>query len=151
VGKSAELDWMMEIITPKIPNAEPKISTIRIFTNNDGSCASASAHPLPATPTQMLHVGRRGLRRRVERYEFLIEVATYPDAKFVKPTDTPLQKIAYPANVAAFIHVAADRSGTPSEGTWVCNTFQVKCSLNKHRDAVTRQAFIDVRKLQAVT
>lgn len=42
------------MMTPKMPSADPKISTMRIFTKSDASCASASAQPLPATPTQIL-------------------------------------------------------------------------------------------------
>jgi len=42
---------MIATITPKIPSADPKISTIRIFTKRLGSWASASAQLEPATPT----------------------------------------------------------------------------------------------------
>lgn len=66
VGKSAELLMMMLTMTPKMPRAEPKISTIRILTKSDGSCASASAQAEPATPTQMLQ-GMRGRRGRGAR------------------------------------------------------------------------------------
>jgi hypothetical protein len=69
---------MIETMTPKIPKADPKISTMRIFTKSDGSCASAMAHELPAMPTQM------------------------PLPKFVRPTDTPDQKQEYPAKRARF-------------------------------------------------
>lgn len=32
-GKEALLDWMIATIMPKMPSAEAKISTIKIFTN----------------------------------------------------------------------------------------------------------------------
>ena len=44
---------MIPTMTPKSPRALPKISTIRIFTNIDSSCAWAMAHPLPVIPTQI--------------------------------------------------------------------------------------------------
>ena len=37
----ALLAWMMPTMTPKIPNADAKISTTKIFTNRLPSCASA--------------------------------------------------------------------------------------------------------------
>ena len=52
-------DMMIATITPKIPSAEPKISTIKILTNRLGSCASASAQLEPATPTPAGRVGQR--------------------------------------------------------------------------------------------
>lgn len=45
---------MMDTMTPKMPKADPKISTIRILTNKDAFWASARAQPEPATPTQIL-------------------------------------------------------------------------------------------------
>jgi len=42
---------MIEIMSPNIDKALPKISTIKIFTNRTGFCASANAQPLPTTPT----------------------------------------------------------------------------------------------------
>ena len=41
-------------MTPKMPKAEPKISTIRILTKRDEFWASASAQELPAMPTHTL-------------------------------------------------------------------------------------------------
>ena len=41
----------MPTITPKRPIALPNISTIKILTNNDESCASAKAAPEPTMPT----------------------------------------------------------------------------------------------------
>jgi hypothetical protein len=49
----------VRVAHPKMPSADPKISTIRILTNSDESCASASAQPEPATPTQMLQGERK--------------------------------------------------------------------------------------------
>ena len=46
---------MMPMITPNNPNALPKISTTRIFTNSVAFCASDSAALLPTMPTQTLH------------------------------------------------------------------------------------------------
>lgn len=46
---------MMPTITPNKPIALPKISTIKIFTNNAAFCASAKAAPLPIIPTQIPH------------------------------------------------------------------------------------------------
>ena len=40
-----------EIIRPKRPMAEPKISTIRILTKSEASAASARAAPEPTWPT----------------------------------------------------------------------------------------------------
>jgi hypothetical protein len=65
---------MMPTMTPNKPNAEPKISTTKIFTNESGFWASAIAHPLPDTPTQILH------------YKMF-----YPQSKFEMPTETPVQ------------------------------------------------------------
>ena len=56
---------MIPTITPNKPRALPKISIIRIFTNVEGVCASAKAHPDPVTPTQT------------------------PQNKLERPTDTP--------------------------------------------------------------
>ena len=50
-------------MTPKMPSALPKISTIRILTKSVESCASARAHAAPATPTQILE----GDKMRAER------------------------------------------------------------------------------------
>ena len=47
-------DWIIPTIIPKMERAEAKISTIKILTNNDGSCASARAQLLPAIPTEIL-------------------------------------------------------------------------------------------------
>lgn len=52
-GNCALLDWMIPTMIPNMPRAEAKISTIRIFTNRESSCASARAHALPAIPTEM--------------------------------------------------------------------------------------------------
>lgn len=54
----AEALMTMPMMTPNKPSALPKISITRIFTNNVGSCASASAQPLPQIPTQTLRVLR---------------------------------------------------------------------------------------------
>ena len=67
-GNCALLDWMIPTMMPKMPSADAKISTIRILTNRESSCASASAQALPATPTEM------------------------PDAMFVNPTLQPEKK-----------------------------------------------------------
>lgn len=69
-GNSAVLDWMMPTMIPKMPRADAKISTMRIFTNRDASWASPRAHALPATPTEI------------------------PLARFVNPTPSPPQKSA---------------------------------------------------------
>ena len=61
---------MMPIMTPNRPSALPKISTIKIFTNVEGVCASASAQPEPVTPTQT------------------------PQNRFERPTERPLPKRA---------------------------------------------------------
>ena len=53
--KFAWPDTMMPMMTPKRPNALPKISTTRIFTNRVELAASESAALLPTTPTQILH------------------------------------------------------------------------------------------------
>ena len=45
---------MIPTITPNRPKALPKIYTTKILTNESGFCASAIAHPLPETPTQIL-------------------------------------------------------------------------------------------------
>ena len=57
-GKQAALSqanalfaWIIPTMTPKIPNAEAKISTTKILTNNEPSWASAKAQLDPATPT----------------------------------------------------------------------------------------------------
>ena len=52
---SCELTWIIPTITPNKPMALPKISTIRIFTNNAAFWASAKAAPLPIIPTQIPH------------------------------------------------------------------------------------------------
>ena len=44
----ALLDCMIPTIIPNIPNAEANISTIKILTNKELSCASENAHALPA-------------------------------------------------------------------------------------------------------
>ena len=64
--------WIIPTITPKIPRALPKISTINTFTKSVEFCASANAHELPAIPTHT------------------------PLAMFVKPTPNPAVKRAYP-------------------------------------------------------
>jgi hypothetical protein len=66
-------DWMIPTIIPKIPRAEAKISTMRILTKSDSSCASERAHELPAIPTEI------------------------PLAIFVNPTLHPDQNTEYPA------------------------------------------------------
>ena len=43
----------IETMTPKRPMALAKISTMRILTKSDASCASASAAPDPTMPTAM--------------------------------------------------------------------------------------------------
>uniref|UniRef100_A0A1B0A8P1 Uncharacterized protein n=1 Tax=Glossina pallidipes TaxID=7398 RepID=A0A1B0A8P1_GLOPL len=53
----SELDFVihsfrMPTIKPKRPIAEPKISTIKIFTNKTEFAASAKAAPEPTTPTE---------------------------------------------------------------------------------------------------
>ena len=88
---------MMPIITPNIPNAEPKISTMRILTNSEASCASARAQPLPATPTQILQQANknRNAHSRVQKRTCISrEITTHPLPRFVKPTLMPLQKQA---------------------------------------------------------
>lgn len=55
-GKVPSLHWMIPTITPNNPKALPKISTTKILTNESGFWASAMAHPLPDTPTQILHI-----------------------------------------------------------------------------------------------
>ena len=60
-------DWIIPTIIPKMERAEAKISTIKILTNNDGSCASARAQLLPAMPTEILRRVRRGEVRWGER------------------------------------------------------------------------------------
>ena len=63
----------MATMTPNNPSALPKISITKIFTNNVGFAASASAHELPTTPTHI------------------------PHTKFAKPHVNPLANTAYPA------------------------------------------------------
>lgn len=55
---------MMPMMTPKRPRALPKISMMRIFTNVEGVCASAKAHPAPVTPT---HTPQNRFERPTER------------------------------------------------------------------------------------
>ena len=50
-GNCELLDWIMPTMIPNIPKAEANISTIRILTKRESSCASAKAHALPAIPT----------------------------------------------------------------------------------------------------
>lgn len=73
MGKVHELLWIIPTIIPKIPKAEAKISTIRIFTNKEGSWASPIAQLDPAIPTET------------------------PEAILVRPTDSPEENIPYPA------------------------------------------------------
>ena len=60
------------IINPKSPIALPKISTIKILTNNVESAASANAAPDPTWPTQR------------------------PHTRFTRPVVRPAANIAYP-------------------------------------------------------
>lgn len=61
---------MMATMIPKMPSADAKISTIKILTKSEPSCASASAQLLPAMPT-----------------------AT-PEAMLLIPTESPEEKVA---------------------------------------------------------
>ena len=72
-GKLQALLSIIPTIIPKIPRAEAKISTIKILTNNEASCASAMAQLDPAIPTDT------------------------PDAMLVRPTESPAENIPYPA------------------------------------------------------
>ena len=72
-GNVQALLWMIPTMIPNIPNADAKISTIKILTNNDASWASPIAQELPAIPTLI------------------------PDAILVNPTDKPAENIPYPA------------------------------------------------------
>ena len=67
---------MIPIMTPKSPRALPKISMIKIFTNVDGVCESANAHPDPVTPTHT------------------------PQKRFENPTERPAPKRAKALNKA---------------------------------------------------
>lgn len=67
----------MPTIKPKSPMAEPKISMMRILTNNDEFAASANAAPEPTIPTDI------------------------PQNKLTKPTDKPEPNITYPASQQA--------------------------------------------------
>ena len=72
-GKVPYALTMMPTMTPNIPRALPKISTIRILTNKVASFASARAQLLPETPTQT------------------------PLPTFVKPAASPAKNTAYAA------------------------------------------------------
>lgn len=61
---------MMPTMTPKSPRALPKISTIRILTNIEDSCASARAALVPEIPTVI------------------------PQIRLERPTVSPAEKIA---------------------------------------------------------
>ena len=73
IGKVHELLWIIPTIIPKIPRADAKISTIKIFTKSEASWASPMAQLDPAIPTEI------------------------PEAIFVNPTDSPAENIPYPA------------------------------------------------------
>merc|ERR1719384_747474 len=67
IGKVQVLLSIIPTIIPKIPSADAKISTIKIFTNREESWASAIAQLDPAIPTDT------------------------PDAMLVRPTDRPAE------------------------------------------------------------
>lgn len=66
-------------IKPNKPIADPKISTIKILTNNDELAASEIAAPDPTIPTDI------------------------PQKRFTNPTVTPAQKITNPENQFWFL------------------------------------------------
>merc|ERR1711924_261913 len=76
-GNVAAFAWMIPTITPKSPRAEPKISSISIFTKRSGFCASPRAQPEPDTPTQI------------------------PQNRLDKPTKRPVAKRQYPDVIVA--------------------------------------------------
>jgi len=76
-GNVAAFAWMIPTMTPKRPRADPKISTINIFTKRSGFCASPRAHPEPDTPTQI------------------------PQKRLDKPTERPVAKRQYPDVIVA--------------------------------------------------
>ncbi len=80
----------MPIIIPKIASADAKISTIKILTKRDASCASPRAQELPAMPTETL----MGDREVTPNQLFTHTVQTYPLTKLVTPTVMPAPNTA---------------------------------------------------------
>lgn len=89
-------DWMIATMIPKMPSADAKISTIKIFTNRLASWASARAQLLPATPTDTLpaQAPPAARQQRTRRGTHGIIKRTYPLAMLEMPTLRPALKTA---------------------------------------------------------
>ena len=115
MGKSPLEDWMIPTMTPNMPRAEPKISTINILTKREELAASARAQLDPDTPTH------------------------HPDAILVKPTLRPLQKTQYPAKNAVAQLPASTRLPWP----WIL-PFKITLMMIPYM-AVASQKIIEIR------